>query len=277
MTMSILVALVTALYAAAAPAVPFSLSNYKVTGNFPLDRGSNTMGWEASAVAYARDRVDPFTNTPGTLFFVGDEGLGVVEISRTGQTLGSMTFSAWPAASTNHDAEGLTYLGGGVLVVAEERIQDAFRFTYAPGGSVDLAAAAFASIGGNAGNNGTEGISYDPRGGGSFVSIKQQLPQAVLGGTLTFAPPPGGGTSTMTPLFDPALLGLATLSDIQTLSVVDWLVGTAQADNLLILSLGSNRLVEVTRTGAVMSSFDLAGIAPHNAIEGVTIDENGVI
>lgn len=247
---------------------PFSLDNYQVTSVYSLDT-LNGLGLEGSAITYARDR--------GTLFFVGDEGLGVVEISRTGQTLSTMTFSGWPAASTNHDAEGLTYLENGVLVVAEERFQDALRFTYAAGGSVNLANADFASIGGNAGNNGTEGISYDPRGSGSFVSVKQQGPQAVLGGTLTFAPPPGGGTSAMTPLFDPTLLGLATLSDIQTLSVVDVLLGTPQADNLLILSLGSNRLVEATRQGDVVSSFDLAGIVPNNAIEGVTIDENGVI
>lgn len=255
-----------ALAAMGASAAPFSLSQYQVSGIFSLDR-LNEMGWEASAVTYARDR--------GTLFFVGDEGLGVAEISRTGQTLGTMAFSGWPSASTNHDAEGLTYLGGGVLVVAEERLQDAYRFNYVPGGSVNLATADFVSIGGNAGNNGTEGISYDPRGGGSFVSVKQQSPQDVLGGTLTFTA--AGGVSTMVQLFNPALLGLATLSDVQTLAPVDALAGTPQADNLLILSLGSNRLVETTRSGQIVSTLDLAGIVPNNAIEGVTIDENGVI
>jgi uncharacterized protein YjiK len=69
-----------------------------------------------------------------------------------------MSFSGWPAASSNHDAEGLTYLGNGVLVVAEERLQDALRFNYVAGGSTNLANAEFASIGGNAGNNGTAGI-----------------------------------------------------------------------------------------------------------------------
>src|SRR5262245_52602274 len=206
-----IVTLIAALGTAAASAGPFNLSQYKVSGNFALDR-LNGMGLEASAVTYARDR--------GTLFYVGDEGLGAVEISRTGQTISTMAFSAWPAASTNHDAEGLTYLGGGVLVVAEERLQDAIRFNYVANGSVNLATADFASIGGNAGNNGTEGISYDPRGGGSFVSVKQQSPQDVLAGALTFGAPPAGGTSTMAQLFDPALLNVTTLSDVQTLSVV---------------------------------------------------------
>ncbi|HKA45245.1 MAG TPA: SdiA-regulated domain-containing protein [Burkholderiales bacterium] len=274
MIQKILVAALAALGAATAAAGPFSLANYKVTGSIALDRlaglGPGVSGLEASAVTYARDR--------GTLFYVGDEGTGVVEISRTGQTVSTMAFSAWPAASTNHDSEGLTYLGGGVLVVMEERLQDAFRFNYVAGGSVNLANADFVSISNVVvGNNGIEGISFDPRNGGSFVTVKQQLPQNVLGGTLTFAAPPAGGTSTMAPLFDPALLGLATLSDVQTLAVVDDLVGTPQADNLLILSLGSNLLVEATRSGSVVSSFNLNGIVPHNAIEGVTIDEHGTI
>ncbi len=58
------------------------------------------------------------------------------------------------------------------MVVAEERLQDAIRFDYVGGGTVSLTDAPFASIGGNAGNNGTEGISYDPRDG-SFVSVKR--------------------------------------------------------------------------------------------------------
>lgn len=263
-----LIALATAVVATAATAGPLILNNYKVSGIHALDTLGG-LGLEASAVTYAKDR--------NSLFVVGDEGLGVVEISRTGQTLSTMAFSNWPAASTNHDAEGLTYLGNGVLVVAEERLQDALRFQYVAGGSVNLANADVASIGGNAGNNGTEGISYDPRNGGSFVSVKQQSPQAVLGGTLTFGAPPSGGSSTMAALFDPALLGVSTLSDVQTLAVVDALALTAQADHLLLLSLGSQRLLEVTRQGQIVGSLNLAGIAPHNAIEGVTIDDKGTI
>jgi hypothetical protein len=118
-----LVAAIAALGAAAASAAPFSLANYRVTGNFALDRGPNDIGWEASAVTYAKDRVDPFTGTLGTLFFVGDEGRGVTEISRTGQTIGRMTFSAWPPESTNNDSEGLKGItideNGTLYLVAE--------------------------------------------------------------------------------------------------------------------------------------------------------------
>jgi uncharacterized protein YjiK len=242
-----------------------NLSNYALQHTYALDP-LGELGLEASAVTYARDR--------GSLFFVGDEGLGVVEISRTGETLGSMAFT-WPAASTNNDAEGLAYLGGGTLVVAEERLQDAYRFSFVNGGTAALESADFVSFGPTVGNTGTEGISVDPRTG-RFVTVKQASPQAVLEGTLSFAPPPSGGASGLAPLFDPAVLGLASLSDVQTLSPVDALAGTPAADNLLLLSVDSRLLVEVTRTGTLLSSFDLTSLTTQ-AIEGVTVDERGVI
>lgn len=257
------------------------LGKYSVVGNYALDTlfgtsGLGVSGLEASGVTYNRDT--------GTLFYVGDEGTGVVEISKTGQTLSTMRFTAWPAASTNHDAEGITYVGQGQFVTVDERLQDAYRFTYVGNTDVDrpnvttgadLANAPFASIGANAGNDGLEGLSHDPRDG-SFVSIKQDKPENVLGGSLTFVAGVGG-VSTMSALFDPALLGVSTLSDIQTLSPIDALAGTPAADNLLVLSLGSRKLLEVTRSGQVLSAFDLSGVDPHNAIEGVTVDEKGNI
>jgi hypothetical protein len=54
------------------------------------------------------------------------------------------------------------------------------------------------------------------------------------------------------------------------------LAGTPAADNRLLLSLGSKRLVEVNRSGQIMSSLDLSSFTP-NDIEGVTIDERGRI
>lgn len=258
-----LLALALSMGAMGASAAGLDLSRYQLGANYALDVLGG-MGLEASAVTYARDR--------NSLFFVGDEGLGVVEISLTGQTLGSMRFSGWPSNSTHNDAEGLTYLGNGQLVVVDERPQDAHRFSYQAGGSINLANAASVSFGGNAGNLGTEGVSYDPRNGGSFVTVKQGSPQAVLAGGLNFET----GASTMSALFNPALLGLASLSDVQTLASVDALAGTAAADHLLILSLDSKRLVEVNRSGQILSSLDISGLT-QQAIEGVTVDEKGII
>jgi uncharacterized protein YjiK len=267
----IVLALACAGCASAQAAAALDLGRYQVSAIYALDALNGTSGGisglEASAVAYARDR--------GTLFFVGDEGTGVVEVSLSGQTLGSMSFDWSGTGSSKHDTEGLTYLGNGTLVVSEERLFDAYRFSYSAGGSAPLASASVSISNDNVGNDGLEGISVDPRDG-SFVAVKQDVPENILSGSLSFGANLGG-TAAMTQLFEPSLMNLATLSDVQTLSPVDALAGSAAADHLLVLSLGSRRLVEVDRQGLVVSSFDLADVLPHNAIEGVTVDEKGTI
>ena len=268
-----------------------NLGGYSVTGVYALDILNGTSGGisglEASAVTYARDR----NNGLGSLFVVGDEGTGVIEMSLTGQNLGYMNFNWSNTGSTKHDTEGLTYLGNGVLVMTEERLQDAYKFTYVNGGTAALANSFVSMSNTNVGNSGIEGISYDPRNGG-FVTVKQESPQSIYAGSLTFGAatgglpatltkdgtsPTGGGTSTMTQLFDPALMGLLTLSDVQTLSPITALAGSAAENNLLVLSLGSRRLIEVDRQGHIKSSLDLTNILAHNGIEGVTVDEKGTI
>ena len=258
---------------AAAPAhaqSSLNLGNYQVSGNHTI-ASLGGIGLEASAVTYARDR--------GSLFVVGDEGLGVIELSLTGQTLGTMAFNWAGTGSSNNDAEGLTYLGNGKLVVIDERPQIAYQFNYAAGGSVALNNQPKVAITGSTasvGNVGTEGISYDPLTG-HFFSVKQDNPAQLREHSLTFAV--GGGTATNNVLFSGAssVFGLSSLSDIQTLSGVDALAGTAAADNLLVLSLDSRKLIEIDRTsGSILSQFDLSGVTTQ-AIEGVTIDEHGTI
>jgi uncharacterized protein YjiK len=246
------------------------LSRYSVTGNYSLATLSG-MGLEASAVTYAADR--------NSLFFVGDEGLGVVEISLTGQTLGSMAFNWAGTGSSNNDAEGLTYLGAGRLVVVDERPQIAYQFTFANGGSVSLNNQPKVAITGSTtsvGNVGTEGISFDAATG-SYFSVKQDNPAQLRQHSLNFAV--GFGSATSSVLFTGAssVFGLNSLSDVQTLSSVSALAGSAAADNLLILSLDSKKLIELdVGTGSVLSSFNLSGVTSQ-AIEGVTIDTLGNI
>ena len=251
---------------AAAAGSSIQLGSYAVSGNHTID-ALGGLGLEASAVTYARDRQ--------SLFIVGDEGLGVVELSLTGQTLSTMSFSGWPSTSTNNDAEGLAYLGNGLLVVAEERLQDAFLFGYQAGGSVNLAQAPSINFGPTVGNVGLEGISVDPRDGTWFV-VKQDNPAQLRGGQGSFSL--GGGSFTETVSFTGAssLFGLNSLSDVATLAAVDSLAGGAAADHLLVLSLDSRRLIELDRLGNTISSLDLTGIT-NQAIEGVTVDERGMI
>ncbi|MEO7938434.1 MAG: SdiA-regulated domain-containing protein [Burkholderiaceae bacterium] len=248
------------------------LSNYRLVANHALD-ALGGLGLEASAVTYARDR--------GSLFFVGDEGMGIVEISLTGTTLGSMAFNWSGTGSSNNDAEGLTYLGNGQFVLVDERPQRAYRFDYQAGGTVSLGSTPYATISNYAPSNiGIEGISHDARDG-SFVTVKQDAdgnpargPQEVRAGQLSFAA--GGGSRSLPILFNANLLGLNSLSDVQTLSSVDAYFGTPVADNLLILSLDSGKLVEASRTGQLLSSLDISGMT-NQAIEGVTIDHRGII
>ena len=264
-------AILLALASMAASAQSFNLANYTVQNTFGLDLSvGGVSGLEGSAITYAQDR--------GTLFFVGDEGKGVIEITRTGSALGSMAFSGWGAKSTKdgNDAEGLAYLGSGVLAVAEERFQNIYRFSYAAGISVDLGSAPYASVGATIGNVGIEGLSYDARNG-NFVTAKQDNPATLsIFNSLSFstvaAPDAVANVS-----FSGAssVFGLSQLSDVQTLSILG-------NNNLLVLSTGmgaadSRELIEITRDGAVVSRLDLTHIAPRNAIEGVTIDERGNI
>ena len=254
---------------AQADIVSINLAGYTLTGNFALDT-LNEGGLEASGVSYARDR--------GTLFFVGDEGLGVVEVSRSGQTLGTMSFDWTGTGSSNNDAEGVTYLGNGELVVVDERPQIAYKFVFTNGGNVVLNGAPKVAITGSTvsvGNVGTEGISIDPRYG-QFYTVKQDNPAQLRVSTLNFAV--GGGSATTTTLFSGAssLFGLNSLSDLQTLSPIDALNGTAAADNLLVLSVESRKLVEINSAGTILSAFDLSGLT-NQAIEGVTVDELGRI
>ena len=254
---------------AQADIVSINLAGYTRTGNFVLDT-LNDVGLEASGVSYARDR--------GTLFFVGDEGLGVVEVSRTGQPLGTMSFDWTGTGSSNNDAEGVTYLGNGELVVVDERPQIAYKFVYTNAGSVALNGVPKVAITGNTlsvGNVGTEGISIDPRNG-QFYTVKQDNPAQLRVSTLNFAV--GGGSATTTTLFSGAssLFGLNSLSDLQTLSPIDALNGTAAANNLLVLSVESRKLVEINSAGTILSAFDLSGLT-NQAIEGVTVDELGRI
>jgi len=267
----LLLALAAALGCGAAQAASsLNLGNYSVTASYGLDinPGGSVSGLEASGVTYAKDR--------NSLFYVGDEGTGVVEISLTGQTKGTMAFDWSNTGSSKHDTEGITYLGNGQLVVGEERLYDAYKFSYASGGTAKLAGASVSISNANVGNDGMEGISYDPRNGGSFVTVKQDIPEDILAGTLSFGANLSGSAA-MSNLFDPTKLGLSTLSDVAVLSTVNSLAGTAGADNLLFLSLGSRMLVEADRSGHVISSFDLSNVLPRNGIEGVTIDEKGTI
>lgn len=232
----------------AAQAQALDLSRYTLTASFALPSTAS----ESSAITWNWDS--------DTLFVVGDEGETITEVARDGTVLGSMRLTGFD------DTEALTYIGNGQFVIGEERIQDVYQLSYQAGATASRGSLQSVSLGGTVGNEGIEGISFD-RASGQFVTVKEKSPQGVQVGTIDFT----NGTHTMTSLFTPNL-GVADLSDVQVLS---GFTGRSFADNLLIYSQESQRLLEVTRTGQVLSSFaftTISGIA-----EGVTIAADGTI
>ncbi|MBX3407136.1 MAG: SdiA-regulated domain-containing protein [Phycisphaeraceae bacterium] len=237
---------------AAAQVARVDLSEYRLAATVNLP----TFVDEASAIAYNPDT--------GRLYIIGDEGLGIGEFTRAGAYLGAMTFSGF------QDTEGLTYTGNGRFVVAEERLQNLYELSYVRFGSVSRATLPFVSLGPETGNSGIEGIAFEPRTG-LFFAVKEKTPQRVLRVIADF----GTNSATVIDQFFPASLGLLDLADIAVLSTVPSLVGTADQDNLLIISQESARVVKCTRAGVVLQTLDLAGISA--TAEGIAIDERGVI
>jgi len=186
--------------------------------------------------------------------------------------------------SAQCDPEGLTYVGGGQYVVAEERYQDIALLSQigSNGGTRTYTAyqdAPTVSVGPNAGNSGLEGIAYN-RVTGDYYGVKETSSQTVWKiSDVDFV----AETATVSSLFDPAALGLDRLSDIAVLSNGAFAASTF-GDNLLILSGRSFKILEVTQAGKIVSSFDLSGfkslVDPANEggkFEGLTLDEAGNI
>lgn len=186
--------------------------------------------------------------------------------------------------SAQCDPEGLTYVGNGQYALAEERYQDIalIREIGRTGDTATFTALTDAptiSVGPSAGNSGLEGIAYD-RQTGIYYGVKETSPQTVY--QITSADF-GSEAATVTNLFNPAPLRLDRLSDIAVLSN-GALAATPWGDNLLILSGRSFLLVEVTKTGELVGSYDLSGFrslvdpaSEGGKFEGLTLDDRGNI
>lgn len=233
-----------------APSV--DLSRYSIVRTVALPA---TAAAEASSITYNWDR--------DSLFVVGDGGAAIVEVSKAGSHLSTMTLTGFG------DTEGLAYLGNGQFVIVEERIQTIYRLTYVPGGTVARGTLPSVVLGPAIGNDGLEGASFDPRTG-TFVIVKEKTPPAIYHTTANFTT----GVGTNTTLFNPAQLGVLDLADVQCLATLAT-ADPAERDCLLIISQQSASLLKCSRQGAVYSRFSLAGIS--DTAEGVTIDRDGVI
>ena len=269
------------------PATTVDLSTYVRVGRYDLPEPTRTtaptnslLAQEVSAVTYNWDT--------DTLFVVGDGGTSVVQVSKTGQLINSMTLAPGgsPQGTDFYDPEGLTYVGNGKFVLVEERDRQASLFTYTPGTTLTKANAQVVKLGTTIGNVGMEGISWDPQSGG-FIGVKEKEPAGIFQTTIDFAAGTASNGSPTTVnsinLFDPALVNLLDFADVYALSNLSSLNGQPDYSRLLVLSQESGKVVSIDRSGNISSSLKIIS-DPGNPLsvvdqghEGLTMDKNGYL
>jgi uncharacterized protein YjiK len=279
----------------ASPLTNIDLSTYVRVGRFDLPEptrtvppAGNLLAQEASAVTYNWDT--------DTLFIIADGSTSIVQVTKTGQLIDTMTLppGGSPQGTEFYDPEGIAYIGHGQFVFVEERDRQAVLFTYAPGTTLTRAAAVTVKLGTTIGNEGLEGITYDPSTNGNpatdpntkgFIAVKEINPQGLFQTGINFAAgtATNGSASTVNSinLFDPALLGLTDIADIYALSNLPGLTGS-QKNNLLVLSQEEGVIVNVDRSGAIASTLTITDPGNPQPVadmghEGVAMDGNGVL
>jgi uncharacterized protein YjiK len=272
--------------ASASPLTGIDLGNYVRVGRFDLPEPTRSpappnslLAQEASSVTYDWDT--------DTLFVVGDGGTSIVQVTKTGQLIDSMTLAPGgsPQGTTFYDTEGLTYIGGGQFVMTEERDRQIVKFTYAAGTTLTRAQTQTVKLGTTIGNVGLEGVANDPYSSG-FVLVKEKQPESIFqtsvdwsAGTASNGSPTTDESSNM---FDPALLGVNDLSDVYSLSNLSTLTGP-ETSHLLVISQESGKILNVDRSGNVSSSLTIEEDASDTlsvvdmTMEGVTVDNDGTV
>src|SRR5262249_4624343 len=225
-----------------------------------------------------------------TLFVAGDGGTSIVQVTKTGQLIDSMTLApgSSPQGTEFYDTEGLTYVGGGKFVMTEERYRQVDLFSYAAGTTLHRGDTQTVKLGTTIGNIGLEGVTYDPLttgATGGYVLVKEKDPEGIFQTNIDFA----AGTATngsptttnSTNLFNPALANLADFSDVFALSNLPYLSTQSDYSHLLVLSQESGQIVNIDRSGTVSSRLTIVGdpgdtlSIPDQTHEGVTMDRSG--
>src|SRR5262245_13949594 len=277
----------TSQISATTPPTSVDLYTYVRVARFSLPEPTRTTppanslpAQEASAVTYNWDT--------DTLFVVGDGGTSVVQLSKTGVLINSMTLAPGlsPQNTEFYDTEGITYVGSGKFVLVEERYRQANLFTYVAGGTLRRTDVQTVKLGTTIGNIGLEGLSYDPMTSG-FIFVKEKDPQSIFQTGIDFA----AGTATngaptatsSTNLFDPALANLSDFSDVFALSNLPFLSGRPDFSHLLVISQESGQITNIDRSGLVSSRLTIVADAgsplsvPDMTMEGVTMDRDGFL
>src|SRR5262249_569105 len=229
------------------------LSRYVRVGRFNLPEPTRTMppngtsllAQEASSVTYNWD-----TNT---LFVVGDGGTSVVQVTKTGALINSMTLAPGgsPQGTEFFDTEGIAYVGGGKFVMTEERDRQLVLFTYVAGATLHRADVKTVKLGTTIGNIGLEGVTFDPSTG-HYILVNEKEPKGIFETAIDFAAGTASNGSPTTDesinLFDPALVNTLDFSDVFALSNLPSLSGDPTFNQLLIISQESGQIVQVDRS-----------------------------
>ena len=249
------------------PLESIDLANYTLTlrKTLPVNlaTGANQIAAEVSAVTY--------NEATDSLFIVGDEGSYITQLSKTtGAVIDTMNLPA----GLFGDPEGLTAVGGGRFVVANERERTANLLTYAGGTTLDAATVRSVKLGTTVGNIGLEGVSLDPATGG-YIFVKEVTPQGIFQTTLDFAAGTASNGSPTTVnsvnLFDPALMGMDDIADVHALS--NTLPATApDYRHLVVLGQENGRILKVDRAGRIYGRLDLPNAPLNLGHEGITFD-----
>jgi 2',3'-cyclic-nucleotide 2'-phosphodiesterase (5'-nucleotidase family)/uncharacterized protein YjiK len=251
-----------------APGESMDLANYTLVGRFALPAeptAANKLAHEASAVTYNKDT--------DTLFVVGDGGTGVTQVSKQGVLIDSMALATGssPQGTYFYDTEGLAYIGNGRFVMVEERDRELNEFTYVAGSTLGAnSAVRTVKLGTSIGNVGLEGLGLDPLSSG-FLLAKEASPMGVFQTSVDFAAGTASNGSATTEnsvnLFDPAKAGLVSVNDIYALSnVLD--ATAAEAAHLLLLGAADGKVLEMDRSGNILSTLNVGSMAKN---EGLTM------
>ena len=270
-----------------ATAQTIDLSTYIRVGRYDLPEptrtaapANNLLAQEVSAVTYNWD-----TNT---LFVVGDGSTAIVQVSKTGQLINTMTLAqgSSPQGTEFYDTEGLTYIGNGQFVMAEERDRQVVLFTYIAGTTLTRSNTKTVKLGTFVNNIGTEGLSYDPITNG-FIVLKETTPIGIFQTGIDFmAGTASNGSATTdnsTNLFDPALLGFTDVADVFALSNLPALNTVPMANNILVLSQENAKVININRSGIISSTLTIASDIGNplsladQQHEGLTMDRDGIL
>jgi uncharacterized protein YjiK len=261
-----------------------NLNNYVRVGRYNLPEptrttppANNLLCQEASGITYNWDT--------DTLFIVGDGSTAIVQVSKTGALINTMTLAqgASPQGTEFYDTEGITYIGNGQFVLTEERDRKLVKFTYVAGTTLTRANTQTVKIGTFAPNTGTEGLSYDPLTGG-YIVLKEITPIGIFQTGVDFAAGTATNGSPTTEnsinLFDPTLLPVTDVADVFALSNIPALSTNALYPNLLVLSQESAKIVNVNRSGVISSTLNIVSDLgnpldlPNQQHEGLTMDRD---